>query len=49
LFLNCTSKTFMTWNLLHMARMIKDAGGVPADGIQRAAWEAGCRCDDRCA
>ncbi|PLX71462.1 MAG: flavodoxin [Denitrovibrio sp.] len=22
--------TFMTWNLLHMARMIKDAGGIPA-------------------
>ena len=22
--------TFMTWNLLHLARMIKDAGGIPA-------------------
>jgi multimeric flavodoxin WrbA len=37
--------TFMTWNLLHMARMIKDAGGVPAHGNQRAAWDAGCRSD----
>lgn len=37
--------TFMTWNLLHLARMIKDAGGVPAHGNQRAAWEAGCRFD----
>lgn len=37
--------TFMTWNLLHMARMIKDAGGIPAHGNQRSAWDAGCRAD----
>jgi multimeric flavodoxin WrbA len=37
--------TFMTWNLLHMARMIKDAGGIPAHGNQRAGWDAGCRYD----
>jgi multimeric flavodoxin WrbA len=37
--------TFMTWNLLHLARMIKDAGGIPAHGNQRSAWEAGCRFD----
>ena len=37
--------TFMTWNLLHLARMIKDAGGIPAHGNQRAAWDAGCRFD----
>ena len=37
--------TFMTWNLLHLARMIKDAGGIPAHGNQRAAWDAGCRSD----
>jgi multimeric flavodoxin WrbA len=37
--------TFMTWNLLHMARMIKDAGGFPAHGNQRSAWDAGCRTD----
>lgn len=24
--------TFMTWNLMHMARMIKDIGGIPAHG-----------------
>ena len=23
---------FMTWNLLHLARMLKDAGGIPAYG-----------------
>lgn len=37
--------TFMTWNLLHLARMIKDAGGIPAHGNQRSEWEAGCRFD----
>jgi len=37
--------TFMTWNLLHLARMLKDAGGVPAHGNQRSLWNAGCRFD----
>ena len=37
--------TFMTWNLLHMARMLEDAGGIPAHGNQRSEWEAGCRFD----
>ncbi len=37
--------TFMTWNLLHMALMIKDAGGIPAHGNQRSQWDAGCRFD----
>jgi len=37
--------TFMTWNLLHLARMIKDAGGIPAHGNQRTQWDAGCRFD----
>ncbi len=37
--------TFMTWNLLHMARLLKDAGGVPAHGNQRSLWDAGCRFD----
>ena len=37
--------TFMTWNLMHMARMIKDAGGIPAHGNQRSDWDAGCRFD----
>ncbi|GHH71389.1 flavodoxin [Streptomyces sulfonofaciens] len=36
---------FMTWNLLHLARLLKDAGGVPAYGNQRTAWDAGCRYD----
>ena len=37
--------TFMTWNLLHLARMLKDVGGIPAHGNQRSLWGAGCRFD----
>ena len=37
--------TFMTWNLMHMAAMLKAAGGVPAHGNQRSEWDAGCRFD----
>ncbi|MEU4995977.1 flavodoxin family protein [Streptomyces sp. NPDC021622] len=37
--------TFMTWNLLHLARLLKDAGGFPAYGNQRSQWDAGCRFD----
>ncbi|GGJ76662.1 hypothetical protein GCM10010123_03310 [Pilimelia anulata] len=37
--------TFMTWNLMHLAKMIKEAGGIPAYGNQRAAWDAGARFD----
>ena len=37
--------TFMTWNLLHLARMLKDAGGIPAEGNSRTAWDDGARFD----
>jgi multimeric flavodoxin WrbA len=37
--------TFMTWNLLHLTRMVRDAGGIPAHGNQRSQWDAGCRFD----
>ncbi|MCF3965082.1 flavodoxin family protein [Streptomyces fuscigenes] len=37
--------TFMTWNLMHLAWMLKQAGGFPAHGNQRALWDAGCRFD----
>ena len=37
--------TFMTWNLLHMARMLKNNGGIPPHGNQRSKWEAGCKFD----
>ncbi|GGM57550.1 hypothetical protein GCM10012275_30870 [Longimycelium tulufanense] len=35
--------TFMTHNLMHLAKMVKDAGGIPAYGNQRSMWDAGCR------
>jgi len=37
--------TFMTWNLMHLAKMLKDAGGYPAYGNQRSKWDAGSRFD----
>jgi multimeric flavodoxin WrbA len=37
--------TFAAWNMLHLARLLKDAGGIPAYGNQRSLWEAGCRFD----
>ncbi|MDT9689024.1 flavodoxin family protein [Streptomyces sp. P9(2023)] len=37
--------SFMAWNLMHLAAMVKRAGGIPAHGNQRAAWDAGCRED----
>ncbi|MGF1550368.1 MAG: flavodoxin family protein [Sphingomonadaceae bacterium] len=37
--------TFMSWNLMHFARMLKDAGGIPAHGNRKDLWEAGCRLD----
>ncbi len=37
--------TFMTWNLMHMAKMLKDNGGIPAYGNQRKEWDAGARFD----
>ena len=33
---------FLTWNLLHTGRILKDAGGIPAHGNQRTVWDAGC-------
>ena len=37
--------TFMTWNIMHLAAMLKRNGGIPAYGNQRAAWDAGARFD----
>ena len=33
------------WNLLHVGRLLKEAGGLPAHGNQRSLWDAGCRFD----
>ena len=32
---------FLSWNLMHMARMLKDAGGIPGYGNQREKWLKG--------
>lgn len=37
--------TFMTWNLMHAAKQLKDAGGIPAYGNLSKDWEAGTRFD----
>jgi multimeric flavodoxin WrbA len=37
--------TFMTWNLMHLGKMLKDAGGVPSYGNQRTKWDDGSRFD----
>ena len=37
--------TFLTWNLMHLARLLRDAGGFPVHGNQRSLWDAGCRFD----
>jgi len=31
--------TIMTWNLIHAARLLKDAGGLPSYGNDRNAWK----------
>ncbi|MCH0565786.1 MULTISPECIES: flavodoxin family protein [unclassified Streptomyces] len=36
---------FMTWNLMHVAALLKRNGGIPAHGNQRSEWDAGCRFD----
>lgn len=35
--------TIMTWNCMHLARMLKQADGIPNQGNDRKAWEAGER------
>jgi multimeric flavodoxin WrbA len=37
--------TFMTWNLMHLASMLRTNGGIPAYGNQRSEWDAGARFD----
>lgn len=32
--------TYMTWNLLHLARMLHDAGGIPAHGNRASDWDS---------
>ncbi len=32
---------FLSWNVLHLARMLKDAGGIPAYGNSTRDWDLG--------
>ena len=38
--------TFMTWNLMNMAKMLKENGGIPAYGNQKDKWDEGNRFDN---
>ncbi len=33
--------TFMTYNLMHMAKLLKDSGGIPVEGNMRSEWKKG--------
>ena len=35
--------TFAAWNMMHLARMLKGAGGIPAQGNLPGEWEKGER------
>ncbi len=37
--------TFMTYNLMHLAALLRAAGGIPAYGNRRSEWDAGCAPD----
>jgi multimeric flavodoxin WrbA len=33
--------SFMTWNLMHLAALLKSHGGFPVEGNTQAAWDSG--------
>ena len=37
--------TFAAWNMMHLAHMLNEKGGIPAYGNQRTKWDAGARFD----
>lgn len=39
------NSTFLAWNLMHTAHMLKQAGGLPAYGNSRKEWDDGARFD----
>ncbi|GAA1116474.1 flavodoxin family protein [Nocardiopsis composta] len=38
--------SFMTYNLMHLAAMLRREGGIPARGNLRSEWDAGCRMEN---
>ena len=39
------NSTFLAWNLMHIANMLKQSEGLPAYGNSRCAWDDGARFD----
>ncbi len=39
------NSVFLAWNLMHTAHRLKEAGGLPAYGNSREAWDDGARFD----
>lgn len=39
--------TFMAWNLMHAARMLKDAGGYPTEGNMTSGWRHVTNAEDQ--
>jgi len=39
------NSTFLAWNLMHTAHILKASGGLPAYGNSREAWDNGVRFD----
>jgi len=37
--------SFMSWNLMHLAKLLKDNGGFPTEGNIRSKWVAGTHFD----
>jgi hypothetical protein len=35
----------MAWILMHTARLLKQAGGMPSEGNQKTRWDDGFRFD----
>lgn len=35
--------TIMTWNCMHLAKLLKDSDGIPNEGNDRRAWKDGAR------
>ena len=35
----------MTWNLMHLAQLLKERGGFPTGGNERVTWDQGANFD----
>lgn len=37
------NSTFVTYHLMHLAQILKEQSGYPADGTSREVWDTGTR------